>query len=147
MRNSLSKISYTRIVVFIILLLGLVMIRTFQNELFYDPFILFFRGDYHFSDVPVFSLGKLMRSVFFRYVMNAGVSLGIIYTIFLNAQYVRLSALLYGLALIVFMTIFLILVLNLKSSWYYLFFTGRRFLIQPVLLILFIAAFYSYQKR
>lgn len=145
----LEKIKYSiqlRIILAIILVFFLVLVRVFQDELFYDPFIHFFKIDYHFNSLPEYDLTKLLSYLVLRYTINYVLSIGIIYTLFQKIQFIRLASILYLGAFLILIVLFLILLLNLDSNWYYLFFNIRRFLIHPVLLILFTAAFYSYNK-
>lgn len=145
----LEKIKYLiqlRFILAIILTLFLVMVRVFQAELFYDPFIAFFKTDYHINTLPDYNLTKLICYLILRYAINSILSLGIIYTLFQNIQFIKLASLLYLGAFFLLIILLLTLLLNLDSNWYYLFFNVRRFLIHPVLLILFAAAFYSYNK-
>ena len=146
----LEKIKYSiqlRIILAIILVFFLVLVRVFQDELFYDPFIHFFKTDYHFNTLPEYDLTKLLSYLVLRYTINYVLSIGIIYTLFQKIQFIRLASILYLGAFLILIVLFLILLLNLDSNWYYLFFNIRRFLIHPVLLILFTAAFYSYNKN
>ena len=145
----LEKIKYSiqlRIILAIILVFFLVLVRVFQDELFYDPFIHFFKIDYHFNTLPEYDLNKLLSYLVLRYTINYVLSIGIIYTLFQKIQFIRLASILYLGAFLILIVLFLILLINLDSNWYYLFFNIRRFLIHPVLLILFSAAFYSYNK-
>ena len=145
----LEKIKYLiqlRFILVIILTLFLVMVRVFQGELFYDPFIAFFKTDYHINTLPDYNLTKLICYLILRYAINSIISLGIIYALFQNMQFIRLASILYLGAFLILIVLFLILLLNLDSNWYYLFFNVRRFLIHPVLLILFTAAFFSNDK-
>ena len=145
----LEKIKFSiqlRIILAIILVFFLVLVRVFQDELFYDPFIHFFKTDYHFNTLPEYDLTKLLSYLVLRYAINSILSLGIIYTLFQNIQFIKLASLLYLGAFFLLIILLLILLLNLDSNWYYLFFNVRRFLIHPVLLILFIAAFFSHNK-
>ena len=145
----LEKIKYLiqlRFILVIILTLFLVMVRVLQGELFYDPFIAFFKTDYHINTLPDYNLTKLICYLILRYAINSIISLGIIYALFQNMQFIRLASILYLGSFLILIVLFLILLLNLDSNWYYLFFNVRRFLIHPVLLILFTAAFFSHEK-
>jgi len=42
-----------------LLFLGLALIRLFENELFYDPYLLFFQNDYLYLDSPRQEVFKL----------------------------------------------------------------------------------------
>ncbi|HLT54335.1 MAG TPA: exosortase F system-associated protein [Flavobacteriaceae bacterium] len=120
----------------------LVLIRQFEDVLFYDPYLLFFQNDYLYIDSPRQETIKLVAFTSLRFMLNTLASLGIIYLVFRDKQIVRFSSLLYGVAYIVLIGLFLYFVLNPRQEDYYLFFNIRRFLIQPLLLLLFLPAFY-----
>ncbi len=133
-------------IVFLIVLIGLlVLIRVFEDELFYDPYLLFFKNDYLYIDSPRRELLKLTVFTSLRYVMNSIISLGIIYTIFKSKSMIRFSILIYAIAYLLLLLLFLYFVINPKQEDYYIFFNIRRFLIQPILVLLLLPAFY-YQK-
>ncbi|KDN55437.1 exosortase F system-associated membrane protein [Flavobacterium seoulense] len=128
------------------LLFCFVLVRFYEDELFYDPFLNYFRGDYNQMPLPEFDFSKLSLSLLFRYTVNMLISLGLIYVIFKDKMMVRFSIYIYIIAFFV-----LILSLFLVLHYYgadnnFLVFYIRRFLIQPLFVILFIPAFY-YQKR
>ncbi|MCB0425638.1 MAG: exosortase F system-associated protein, partial [Mangrovimonas sp.] len=76
------------------------------------------------------------------YVMNTLISLGILYLAFMDKSIVKFSVLVYTVAYAILILIFLYFVINPKQEDYYLFFNVRRFLIQPVILLLLLPAFY-----
>jgi len=125
----------------------LILIRAFENELFYDPYLSFFKNDYLHIDSPRREIFKLTAFTILRYVLNSGISLGIIFLFFKDKSIVRFSALIYGIALLVLIIPFLYFVIHPKQEDYYIFFNIRRFLIQPLLLLLLIPAFYFYKLR
>lgn len=132
-------IKYT--VLFVLFML-LVLIRLFENELFYDPYLLFFQNDFLYMDSPRREVFKLTLFTSIRYAMNTIISLGILYVWFKDKDIIRFSAYFYGAAYMVLVILFLYFVLNPKQDDYYLFFNIRRFLIQPILLLLLLPAFY-----
>ncbi|MBP1838189.1 exosortase F system-associated membrane protein [Formosa algae] len=129
-----------------LLFIGLVLIRAFETDLFYDPFLEFFKNDYLFLDAPVFDTLKLMAFTSLRYLINTILSLGIIYFAFKNVGALKFSAVFYAVAYVILILIFLFLVLHAKQNNYFFLFNIRRFLIQPLLLLLLLPAFY-YQKH
>ncbi|WP_066224095.1 exosortase F system-associated membrane protein [Formosa haliotis] len=129
----------------LILVFGLILIRGFEAHLFYDPFLDFFKNDYLYLDAPKFDVFKLIGSTSLRYLLNSVLSLGIIYLVFRNKGAVKFSALIFGLAYLILISVFVFLVLHAKKENYYILFNIRRFLIQPILLLLLLPAFY-YQK-
>lgn len=123
----------------------LVLIRVFENELFYDPYLLFFKNDYLYMDYPRREILKLTLFTTLRYVLNGVVSLAIIYLFFKDKSIVKFSVIVYTIAYLILILIFLYFVINPRQEDYYLFFNFRRFLIQPVILLLLIPAFYYYK--
>ncbi|WP_343796256.1 exosortase F system-associated membrane protein [Gaetbulibacter jejuensis] len=133
-------------IVLLMALFGLlVLIRVFENELFYDPYLLFFKNDYLYMDYPRREILKLTLFTTLRYVLNGVVSLAIIYLFFKDKSIVKFSVIVYTLAYLILILIFLYFVINPRQEDYYLFFNFRRFLIQPVILLLLIPAFYYYK--
>lgn len=123
----------------------LILIRWFENELFYDPYLTFFHNDYLYIDSPRREVFKLVAFTVLRYVLNGLVSLAILYVVFKDRSIVKFSAVVYVMAFMVLICGYLYFVINPKQSDYYLFFNLRRFLIQPVILILLLPAFYYYK--
>jgi exosortase F-associated protein len=131
--------------VLFILFLGLVLIRAFEDVLFYDPYLTFFENDYLYIDSPRREVAKLVLYTSFRYALNTLLSLGILYVIYKDKSIIKFSVLVYGLAYILLLIPFLYFVIHHKQEDYYLFFNIRRFLIQPLGLILLLPAFYYYK--
>ena len=130
-----------------ILFLLLVLVRAFEDELFYDPYLLFFKNDYLYIDSPRREVAKLVLFTSLRYIVNTILSLGILYCFFKSKSIVKFSSLVYGIAYICFLMPFLYFVINPRQEDYYLFFNVRRFLIQPLLLILLFPALYYYKLK
>jgi exosortase F-associated protein len=136
----------TSIFIIIIALLLLASIRAFEKELFYDPFIAFFKSEFYHKQLPFFYQDKLFLNILFRYVLNSSISLVVIYFLFKEKQLLKFSIYLYIALFIILITVFFgYLNYNEKPDFLLLFYI-RRFLIQPLLLVLFIPAFY-YQKK
>ena len=134
--------------ILLIVLLGLlVLIRVFESELFYDPYLLFFQNDYLYMDFPRREILKLTFFTSLRYALNSLISLGIIYVFFRDKSIVKFSSAVYVIAYIILILIFLYFVINPRQQDYYLFFNFRRFLIQPILLLLLLPAFYYYKLK
>jgi len=120
----------------------LVLIRQFESVLFYDPYLVFFQNDYLYIDSPRQETFKLVAFTSLRYVMNTLISLGILYLAFMDKSIVKFSVLVYTVAYAILILIFLYFVINPKQEDYYLFFNIRRFLIQPLIVLLLLPAFY-----
>lgn len=134
-------------IVLLILFGLLVLIRVFENELFYDPYLMFFKSDYLHMDFPRREILKLSLFTTLRFVLNTAISLGIIYILFRDKSIVKFSSVVYVVAYVILMLFFLYFVINPRQEDYYLFFNFRRFLIQPLLLLLLVPAFYYYKLK
>jgi exosortase F-associated protein len=135
----------TRYILAVLLLLVLVAIRGFEDDLFYDPYLTFFENDYLYMDNPRREVAKLVFYTSLRYVLNTLASLGILYFVFNDKVMIKFSTLLYIIAYVLLLIPFLYFVINPRQEDYYLFFNVRRFLIQPIGLILLLPAFYYYK--
>ena len=118
-------------------------IRLYESTLFYDPLISFFKTEYHKKPLPKINMPLFFFFLFIRYSCNTILSLTIIYLLFLNKQFVKVSAMLYAFFIIIFLILFYFLIKN-NAEHLTLFYT-RRFIIQPLFLILFVPAFYFQQ--
>lgn len=123
-------------------LLGLVLVRAFEETLFYDPFLTFFKSDFRNRALPNFETLPLLVGLVFRYCLNTFFSLAILYGLFMQKQMLLFSTQLYLLVLLVLLLVFFAVVFLLESPNYMVLFYVRRFLIQPILLLLFVPAFY-----
>lgn len=130
------------IIALVVLGILLVLIRFFEDSLFYDPYLTFFQNDYLYLDSPRREVIKLVAFTTLRYVLNSVISLGILYVVFKDKSIIKFSAIIYSIAFSVLILLFLYFIANPKQEEYYLFFNIRRFLIQPLLLILLLPAFY-----
>ncbi len=130
-----------------IAVVGLATIRYFEDFLFYDPYLQFFKNDYLYIDSPRRETFKLTVFTTLRYVMNTGISLWIIYIVFKDRGMVKFSLYIYGIAYLFLLAAFLYFVINPRQEDYYLFFNIRRFLIQPLIIIILLPAFYYHRLR
>jgi exosortase F-associated protein len=129
-------------VVLVLSIVGLVLIRTFEDTLFYDPFLSFFKSDFKNSPLPNFETLPLLIGLVFRYSLNTIFSLIILYCLFNQKQILWFSTQMYVLVLMVLLLVFFAVVFLLDPPNYMVLFYVRRFLIQPILLLLFVPAFY-----
>lgn len=131
---------------FLFLILLLVLIRAFEETLFYDPLLEYFKTENTHLAFPKFNVFKLFFSLGMRFYLNSVISLLLLYVLFKDTQIVKFTALLYVILGSVLMISF-IFILNFfaeenKMGLFYI----RRFLIQPIFILLFIPAFY-YQRK
>jgi exosortase F-associated protein len=134
-----------RISLLVLSLLGLILIRAFESQLFYDPFLSFFKLEYQNKSLPDFDGISLFFGLFLRYSLNTLLSLGIIYLLFKQLPLVRFAMLLYSIFFVVLIVLFFGLLYFSNQPDYLILFYIRRFLIQPLFLVLFIPAFYYQQ--
>ncbi len=128
---------------FMVLLLA--AIRFFEDSLFYDPLIAFFRSDYLLGIIPPMNMAELMIHLSIRYALNSAISLGIIYIAFQNRSMLKFSVILYALLYLGAVSAFIFLVLNIEREHYLALFYVRRFLIHPLFLLILLPAFYYYR--
>jgi len=127
------------------LIILLVLVRAFEDALFYDPYLIFFENDYLYIDSPRREVAKLVFFTSLRFAINTLISLVFLYVVFRDKGIITFSVIIYGFAYMVLLVPFLYFVINPRQEDYYLFFNIRRFLIQPLLLILLLPAFYYYR--
>jgi len=133
-----------------ILLIGLLffalgLIRVFENELFYDPLIKFYKQIHFAKSIPNFELSKILLYTFLRYIINTTLSIGILYIAFRKKEVIRFSIAFYSIAFIVLISLYTVVTINLNKELYQILFYTRRFLIQPIFILLLLPAFY-YQR-
>lgn len=135
---------------YILLLIGfclLILIRFFEHDLFYDPYLKFFENDYLYIDNPRREVFKVTLFTALRYFLNTLISIGILYVVFKDKSIIKFSGLVYAVSFIILLTLYLYFVTNPKQEDYYLFFNLRRFLIQPLILMLLLPAFYYHKLK
>lgn len=125
----------------------LLLIRAYESVLFYDPLLEFFKMDYKTTPLPEMDEFSLALGVAFRYFLNAVVSLAILWLVFWDKGILKLSGIIYLVLFLVFLVIFMIVVNTSEGTGDQLvLFYVRRFLIQPLFLLILLPAFY-FQKR
>ena len=134
-----------KIILLIILILLLFIVRFFSEQLFYDPLIVYFKNDYLYTKMPEIKVWYLMIDMLYRYLLNSLISLGIIWVLFNRKDYIKFSGFFLMLAFMILIIVFVLLLRNQLEDGYLLAFYIRRFIIQPLFLLLLLPAFY-YQK-
>lgn len=126
----------------------LILIRLFESQLFYDPLLKFFKQDYLHQKVPEADFAKLMLNTAFRFLLNTIISLTILYVVFQEKGIVKFSVFVYALAFLVLFPWMVWLIANASpESNYNVLFYVRRFLIQPIILLLLLPAFYYHKQK
>lgn len=137
----------TKIAIVLLLLACLVAVRTYASSLFYDPLIAFFKTNHLSQNIPEINLSKLLLNVSLRFWLNSIISLAILWVIFQKKDIVKLSGILFGIAFILLIIAFFVLLKTSENESYMLLFYVRRFLIHPLLLLLLIPAVYFHLKN
>ena len=124
---------------------GLIGVRYLENVLFYDPFLDYFAniGNPAF---PQFEWTGLISSHIFRFLLNLIFSLGIVHFLFLNKKWTFQAMVLITLSFILFFPIYLYSVYTEFSFGNLFSFYIRRFVIQPLPVLLIVPLFY-YRKN
>ena len=139
--------AHLKIVVLVLLGSFLVLIRMFENEMFYDPLLSFFKSDYNNNPLPEFNSIKLLGNVALRFCLNSFVSLAILWVAFKDKGIIKLSGFLYILFFVILIIVFSYLLYYSETENYLPLFYVRRFLIQPIFLLVLLPAFYFQKKR
>jgi exosortase F-associated protein len=144
LRNLLNNKS--RFFILFLLVFILALIRIVEESLFYDPYLDYFKDDSANLPLPIVDKLKLFISLFFRYSLNTIVSIAFIQFAFKDINFSKFVLALYLLLFIILIIIFyFVLAFNAEENKLTLFYL-RRFLIQPLFLLLFIPG-YLIQKR
>ncbi|WP_188407150.1 exosortase F system-associated membrane protein [Psychroflexus salis] len=124
----------------------LALIRMFQSELFNDPFIDFYKENYLQKQPPEIQQFSLYLNTAFRYFLNTIISLFAIYIAFPKKSVIKFSVFFYTVAFVLLMLMKIVVVNQLQPELYSLLFYIRRFLIQPIFVIVLLPAFYYQHK-
>ena len=124
----------------------LALVRMFQSELFNDPFIDFYKENYLQKQPPEIQQFSLYLNTAFRYFLNTIISLLAIYIAFPKKSVIKFSVFFYTVAFVLLMLMKIVVVNQLQPELYSLLFYIRRFLIQPIFVIVLLPAFYYQHK-
>ncbi|MGO4912310.1 exosortase F system-associated membrane protein [Leeuwenhoekiella sp. W20_SRS_FM14] len=140
----MKKIVLVLVVGFLFLIL--VAMRYFQQHLFYDPLLIFFEKDYLNSEsLPQLDIFKMLFSISIRFWINSIISICILKLLFRENELLKILILIYGVIFGLLIIAFYFLIAQYQVSFELPLFYVRRFLIQPMLLLILLPAFY-YQK-
>ncbi len=134
----------------VVLTVLLLLVRAFEDSLFYDPLLDFYKIDYKILPLPKMDFFQLFAGISLRFFLNTVFSLGILWFAFRDSEIIKFSAILYLSFFVVLFVVFSWLVLTAKGTEGHLYlFYVRRFLIQPLFLLLLLPAFYfqKYKSR
>ena len=136
---------FVKIVFSLFFLWLLFLIRAFETTLFYDPLIYYFQNDYLHQKIDDIDSWRLLVNLFYRYLLNSTISLGLIWVLFKRQDYVKFSGVFFVLAFVFLIIAFLFLLKDNLQGGYLLLFYVRRFIIHPLFLLLLVPLFF-YQK-
>lgn len=128
-----------------VLIFCLVLVRKYETDLFYDPFLQYFKGDFINNEYPEYDLTLVVLNVISRYLINTIISILIIGLIFRSRKYMLFTSYVYAGFFLILLPIYIYFVETEFSLGENMGFYIRRFLIQPVLLLVLIPAFYYQQ--
>jgi exosortase F-associated protein len=124
----------------------LIAIRAFERNLFYDPFLDYFQSEYANLPFPEIDKYTLFLNLAFRYLLNSTISIAMFWMLFKDSDIIKFSSFLYlFLGIVLFIGFFIVLNYLGEDKKMMLFYI-RRFIIQPLFLLLFTPAFY-YQNK
>ena len=135
-----------RIALAMLFIILLALVRAYEDSLFYDPLLNYFKSDYYNLPLPEINNFHLFIGLFFRYFLNTVFSLAIIYVLFKDIQAVKFASIMYFIFFVILVLVFFFTLSFFGEENKMVLFYIRRFLIQPIFLLLFLPAFY-YQKQ
>jgi len=129
--------------------LGWIILYVFQHELFYDPFkdypIPIDRNGHIF--LPPIETGKFILNKVFRYLLNDLCGILIVYGLFQRKEFIKLSFYIMLFGLIFILPIYFILVFNFFTQVFPFLNHIHRLVMNPVLMLIIIPAFYYQIKN
>lgn len=126
----------------LVLILLLICIRAFEMQLFYDPFLNYFQQEYARLPFPELNNCKLGLHLTFRYFLNSIISMALLWMLFRDKEMIGFAGFLYLIFLVLLLSVFFLVLHVYGAQSKMLLFYIRRFLIQPLFILLFIPAFY-----
>jgi len=134
------------VLLIILLFVMLAVVRQYQDALFYDPLINFFKLSFTSLPLPDLLVPKFYAHLTFRFLLNTLLSLGILWFLFKKWEIIKISALMYLLFFVALMGLMVLAMHTSDVGNYQFLFYVRRFIIQPLLLLLLIPAFYFIRR-
>ncbi len=124
----------------------LILVRMFEDLLFYDPFLTYFNESFRQELVPDFNGIRLFFNHLFRFFLNTGISLWLLWLLFKNLQFIKIAGFLYLILFVILLPVYFVLISSDLETHTLITFYIRRFLIQPILVFILIPAFF-YQLK
>jgi len=130
----------------ILCILGLIGVRVLEHNLFYDPFLSYFSVANPNAYIPDFEWGALILHYGFRFFLNLIFSVGIIHFLFRKKNWTLQAALLISIVFVIALALYLYCIYTRFEVGYLFSFYMRRFVIQPLVVLLLVPIFY-YRKH
>ena len=132
----------------ILAIAGLISVRILENKIFYDPFLDYFQDANTGQVFPNFVWAKLVLNYVFRFTANSFFSLLIVHFLFQNKNWTVQALVLLVMVFAITFPVYLFCIGNRFEIGYLFSFYMRRFVIQPIVLLLIIPLFYfrKYQQ-
>lgn len=124
---------------------GLISVRMLEGKLFYDPFQVFFQMANKHAPFPEFNWIALVLNYIFRFLLNLILSGAVVYLIFKNKHWTLQAIVLMAIVFLITLPIYLYCIHTKFEIGYLFSFYMRRFVIQPLILLLIIPLFYYRQ--
>lgn len=131
-----------KIFVGVLILFLMIAIRIFEGTLFYDPLLLFFKTNHTLLSLPEMHVPKLLAYMMLRFLMNTLLSLILLWVVFKKRAVIKLSIVLYAILFTSLLILFITLLYVNTEAPHRILFYVRRFLIQPIFLLVLLPAFY-----
>ena len=135
-----------RILLVIFGIFGLIGVRMVEESLFYDPFLNYFHAADKNAQFPDFEWAKLIINYIFRFSLNLILSAFVVHLVFKNKEWTMQAVVLMLLVFAITFPIYLYCIYTRFEVGYLFSFYMRRFVIQPLILLLIIPLFY-YRKQ
>ena len=125
---------------------GLIGVRMLEDQLFYDPFLHYFHEANKNAFFPDFEGTKLVLNYLFRFLLNLFFSAVVVHFIFKNKEWTIQAVVLMIIVFAITLPLYLYCIHTKFEIGCLFSFYMRRFVIQPLILLLIIPLFY-YRKH
>lgn len=125
--------------------IGLVLVYVFQRDLFFDPFENLIIDPQN-PQLPEFNKARYVFSKIFRFLLNDFFSLLVIWGLFGNKSYLRFAVIVFLFGFLILLPMYLVGALFFFADTFFILNHLHRIVLNPVLMMLLIPAFYYQQQ-
>lgn len=137
-----------RFFILFVILIGIISVRIFQDNLFFDPYLKFFENKLAFENTALNEKSyEIMLYISLRYLLNSFLTLLFIYFLFLQKAFVSSSFFVLLLVFVVLFPVYYYFVMVDFREHTLVGFYVRRIMIQPIVLLLLVPSFYYLKKE